>query len=109
VEIVDLDGDSESAVFALGTTWIQPVEIDLTLLGCIVEADGEVVASGAGAAALGHPAESVARLVGWLAGFEEAVEPGWVVLTGGLTDPVPLGAGGVAATFARLGTVQVRR
>ena len=62
--IVDTVADNASCgVFALGGAARDPKKIDLDLCGMVLEKNGEVVATGAGAAALGHPASAVA----WLA------------------------------------------
>ncbi len=49
--------------------------IDLRLVGVVLEHNGEVVATAAGAAALGHPAAAVAWLVRSLAAAGEGVRP----------------------------------
>jgi 2-keto-4-pentenoate hydratase len=68
-----------------------------------------VVATAAGAAALGHPAAAVAWLVNRLAERGERLESGSTVLSGGLTDAMPLERGSVVtAEIEELGTVEVR-
>ena len=70
---------------------------------------GVVVGTAAGAATLGHPARAVAWLVDRLAGRGEPLEPGSIVLSGGLTDAVPLEPGAVVTVEVEgLGTVEVR-
>lgn len=65
--------------------------------------------SGHGAAALGSPVAAVAWLVKQLALRGDSLEPGSVVLTGGLTAPVPLVPGSpVRARSQELGTCQVK-
>jgi 2-oxo-3-hexenedioate decarboxylase len=81
---------------------------DLRLVGCVLRANGEVVATAAGGAVMGHPAASVAWLVNRLAARGETLPPGSIVLSGGLTAPVPVTAGScVTAEFDGLGTVEV--
>jgi 2-oxo-3-hexenedioate decarboxylase len=71
--------------------------------------DGQVVDSATGAAVQGHPAEALALAANALAGRGLAMEAGWLVLTGGMTDAVPLGPGtSVTARFTNLGSVTVR-
>jgi 2-oxo-3-hexenedioate decarboxylase len=82
---------------------------DLRLLGIVLRRNGAVVATAAGAAALGHPALAVAWLVDRLAERDETLEPGSIILSGGLTDAVPLEPGSVVtAEIEGLGTVEVR-
>jgi 2-keto-4-pentenoate hydratase len=71
--------------------------------------DGEVIATGAGAAALGNPAAAVAFLVRTLHGLGGSLESGSIVMTGALHAAVPIAAGQTyRAEFDRLGPVTVR-
>ena len=82
--------------------------LDLRLIGVLLEHNGEVIATAAGAAALGHPASAVAWLVRSLAAEDEGLRAGDIVLSGGLTAAVPLAAGDVVtATADRLGSVEI--
>src|ERR1700748_3197514 len=66
---------------------------DLAALPVELSVDGEVVESGTGAAASGHPALGVVWLAEQLAGRGQALEPGDLVITGGLTSAHPLEPG----------------
>ena len=80
--------------------------LDLALEACLVEVDGQVVDSGTGAAAAGHPAEALAWAANALDSQGLALEPGWLVLTGALTAPVPLPPGApLAVHFTTLGSL----
>jgi 2-keto-4-pentenoate hydratase len=71
--------------------------------------NGEVVDTGAGAAALGDPLAVVAWLANVLGEVGVALEPGHVIMTGALHAAVPLAAGDVfRAEFDRLGPVTIR-
>jgi 2-oxo-3-hexenedioate decarboxylase len=79
---------------------------DLALLGVVVESDGRLFATAAGAAALDHPAAAVAWLVNQ---DHRRLRAGDIVISGGLTAPVDLHPGAVVtATFDRIGTVGLR-
>jgi 2-oxo-3-hexenedioate decarboxylase len=81
---------------------------DLRLLGCVLRAQGDVVATAAGGAVMGHPAAAVAWLVNRLSPEDWRLEPGALVLSGGLTAPVPMRPGSVvSAEFDGLGTIDV--
>ena len=55
--------NASSAGMVAGSVALPPDRVgDLQLLGCVLRADGEIVATAAGAAVLGHPAASVAWL-----------------------------------------------
>jgi 2-oxo-3-hexenedioate decarboxylase len=97
--------NASSAFFALGSDLTEPSG-DLTLTGCILEVDGQVMESAAGAAVMGHPAAAVAFMANQLVSVGRRLESGWVVLSGGLTAPVPMRPGTtVTATLSGLGSV----
>jgi 2-oxo-3-hexenedioate decarboxylase len=80
--------------------------LDLALEACLVEVNGQVTDSGTGAAAAGHPAEALAWAANALDAQGLALEPGWLVLTGPLTAPVPLPSGApLAVHFTTLGSL----
>ncbi len=83
-----------------------PAGVDLALEACLVEVAGQVVDSGTGAAAAGHPAEALAWAANALAARGHRLEPGWVVLAGALTSPVTVPEGGsLAVHFTTLGSL----
>lgn len=97
--------NASSAAFALGDDLVRP-DMDLSLIGCVLEVDGAVVDSAAGAAVMDHPANAVAHMANALSEVDKRLEAGWVVLSGGLTAPVPLEPGRtVTATLAGIGSV----
>jgi len=86
--------------------WVEVRGIDLRLVGVVLEHRGDVVASAAGAASLGHPAAAVAWLVRALAAAGDGLETGDVIMSGGLTAAVPVAAGdSVVTTIDRLGSL----
>jgi 2-oxo-3-hexenedioate decarboxylase len=95
--------------FLLGSRAVPPDQVDdLRLVGCVLRSDGEVLATAAGAASMGHPAAAVAWLANRLAARGESLAAGSIVFSGGLTAPVPLRHGhSVTAEFDGLGTVEV--
>ena len=62
--------------------------IDLSLEACELTMDGETLAQGTGADVHGGPAEALAFAANSMARRGKAIEPGWVVLTGGITDAI---------------------
>lgn len=100
--------NSSSAGFITGSQLVDPVGIDLRLLGVVLELNGQVVATAAGAAVLGHPASSVAWLVRALARRGEGLAAGMTVLSGACTAAFAVSPGDtVVARIDRLGTVEV--
>ena len=81
----------------------------MRLLGVVFEKNGEVIATGAGAAALGNPAIAVAWLANKLASFGASLHAGDVILPGAVHRMISVRPGDVfRAEFAHLGTVTAR-
>ncbi len=101
--------NASAATMILGGKLTSIKDLDLRLIGLVLEKNGEVVSTGAGAAVLGNPAESVAWLVNKLAEFDISLKKGEFVMSGSLVKAVPVEAGAsFRATFDRLGSVSVR-
>lgn len=102
----DVIADNASAAGVVcGGRLLATSMVDCQLEGMVLRRDGEVVDSAAGAAVSGHPAAAVA----WLARETGGLPAGAIVLSGGMTAPVPLAPGTiVSAQFTHLGTVTLR-
>jgi 2-oxo-3-hexenedioate decarboxylase len=101
--------NTSAARYVVGGAPRRPAGLDLRLLGVVMEINGELVGSAAGAAVLGHPAASVAALVRWLADAGRTLPAGSLVMTGGVTEAVAVKAGDhVTARVQHLGTVGIR-
>ena len=109
IRLVDTVADlGSTARFVLSDTVVPLDGIDPRLIGCLVELDGETVASGAGAAALGDPLEAAAWAVNTLSRYDVTVRAGHVILTGSVHAALDVEAGReVSAVFDRLGSVSV--
>ncbi|KKO71589.1 2-oxopent-4-enoate hydratase [Kerstersia gyiorum] len=110
IKIQDTVADNASAgVFVLGDRGADPRDVDLACVGMTLEKNGEVVATGAGAAALGHPANAVAWLANTLGQLGIALEPGEVILSGSLAAMVPVQAGDhLRISLGGIGSASVR-
>ena len=98
--------NGSSALFTMGSVIADPMGLDLALEACLLEQDGEIVDSCTGAAVQGNPGDALALAANILGERGLSIEPGWVILTGGMTDALPLDPGGrIAAHFAHLGSV----
>ncbi|WP_372670076.1 2-keto-4-pentenoate hydratase [Amycolatopsis kentuckyensis] len=98
--------NGSSAYFSVGPVGLPPASLDLSLEAALLEVDGQIVDTATGAAVQGHPAEALALAANALGARGLALEPGWLVLTGGMTDAVPLRRGSrVAAHFSHLGSI----
>ncbi|GGN58703.1 4-oxalocrotonate decarboxylase [Streptomyces albiflavescens] len=100
--------NSSSGRFVTGPVGLPPEKLDLAMEACLVEVDGQVADSATGAAVQGHPAEALALAANELGRRGLAIEPGWLVLTGGMTDAVPVPPGTtVAVHFTHLGSLHL--
>lgn len=110
ISIHDTVADNASCgAFVLGDTAISPRRLDLTTCGMVMEKNGEICATGAGAAALGSPVNCVAWLANTLGRFGIALKAGEVILSGSLVPLVPVTAGDyVHVSVGGLGTASVR-
>jgi 2-oxo-3-hexenedioate decarboxylase len=106
----DVIADNTSAArIVLGPTMVPADGLDLALVGLLLEQDGNLVATAAGAATMGHPADAVALLANFLGARGESIEAGSLVFSGGLTNALTLTPGThVRATYGHLGSVGVR-
>jgi 2-oxo-3-hexenedioate decarboxylase len=83
-------------------------EVDLKNLGVVIEKNGQVVATAAGASVLGHPAASVAMLANMLAERGEHIPAGTFIMTGGITEAITVQAGDhIVARYQDLGQVSM--
>lgn len=94
--IAEVVADNCSAAgFVLGKTNLLSQAKELSLMGVVVKKNGQIVETGVPAAVLGDPLLSVVSLVQSLTEDGREVEPGQVILTGGITASVPFSKGDV--------------
>lgn len=110
IKIQDTVADNASCgVFVLGDRLVDPRDVDLQTCGMVLEKNGDIVATGAGAAALGAPANAVAWLANTLGRLGIALEAGEVVMSGSLAIMVPVAAGdNLRVTIGGIGSCSVR-
>jgi 2-oxo-3-hexenedioate decarboxylase len=86
--------DNTSATkFVVGGVPVAVGAVDLRTVGIVMEKNGEPVAFGAGAAVLGHPATAIAELANHLGRYGQEIPAGTLILSGGITEAVPVRAG----------------
>jgi len=110
IKIQDTVADNASCgVFVLGDQLVDPRRVDLSTCGMVLEKNGEIVATGAGAAALGAPANAVAWLANTLGRLGVSLEAGEIILSGSLAAMVPVRAGDhLSVTIGGIGRCSVR-
>lgn len=101
--------NASSGLYVLGGKPVAPDQIDLALVGMVLNKNGEIMNTGVGAAALGHPANCVAWLANKLAEFGITLKAGEVILSGALSAAVNAEPGDhFRARLGHLGEVSVR-
>jgi 2-keto-4-pentenoate hydratase len=110
IKLADTIADlASSGAIVLGSAVVLVDGIDLRLAGMVFSRDGEVIATGAGAAALGSPLHATAWLVRTLAGLGDSLRAGQFVMTGALHAAVDIAPGQrYRAEIDRLGPVGLR-
>jgi 2-keto-4-pentenoate hydratase len=110
IKLVDTVADNASSGrLVVGGRMRGVTEVDLRLIGMALSRDGEVIDTGAGAAALGNPARCVAWLANKLGRLGAKLNAGDVVLPGAVHRMVVVKPGDVfRAEYAYLGAVTAR-
>jgi 2-keto-4-pentenoate hydratase len=109
IRIEDTIADNASSgALVLGSRGINVEDVNLRLVGLVLERNGQVVDTAAGAAVLGHPAAAVAWLCNKLSQFGEGLKEGDIILSGSFTKAYEVKPGDVySAHFNQIGSVQV--
>jgi 2-oxopent-4-enoate/cis-2-oxohex-4-enoate hydratase len=110
IRIQDTVADNASCgVFVLGDRAVDPRKIDLSLCGMVLERNGDIIATGSGAAALGSPVNAVAWLANTLGRLGIPLKAGEVILSGALAAMFPAKAGdSFRVSIGGLGNCSVR-
>lgn len=110
IKIQDTVADNASCgVFVLGDRMVDPYAVDLRTCGMVLEKNGEVVVTGAGAATMGSPVNAVVWLANTLGKLGIPLKAGEVILSGALGAMVPVKAGdNLRVTIGDIGGCSVR-
>ena len=110
IGILDTIADNASSGgIVLGSTPVGVGDLDLRLSGCILQRNGDVIATGAGGAVLGSPLTSLVWLANTVGPLGITLEPGHVVLPGSQTASFSVAAGDtITARFGGIGSVTAR-
>ncbi|MBR58550.1 MAG: 2-oxopent-4-enoate hydratase [Myxococcales bacterium] len=94
IKIEDTVADNASCgVFVVGDRGVDPRKVDLVTCGMVVEKNGDVLSTGAGAAALGSPVNCVAWLANTMGRLGTGLKAGEIILSGSLVPLEPVVAG----------------
>lgn len=107
ISIVDTIADNASTgAVILGSTPIDPADVDLASTSCVLLRNGTVAETGTGAAVLGTPLNALAWLANAVGGLGVSLGPGQVVLSGSITRAIALAPGdSITADFSGIGRV----
>ena len=110
IKIQDTVADNASCgLFILGDTAVDPRKVDLATCGMVVEKNGSIISTGAGAAALGSPVNCVTWLANTLGQFGIPLKAGEVILSGSLVPLEPVQAGDhMSLSIGGIGSASVR-
>lgn len=110
IKIQDTVADNASCgVFVLGDRAVNPRKVDLATCGMVVEKNGSIISTGAGAAALGSPVTCVTWLANTLGQFGIPLKAGEVILSGSLVPLEPVQAGDfMSVSIGGIGSASVR-
>ncbi|MDQ0185875.1 fumarylacetoacetate hydrolase family protein [Cytobacillus sp. FSL R5-0569] len=109
IKLVDTVADNgSSGKVVVGDKKTMLDSIDLRTNSMVLFKNEELIATGAGAAALGHPAQAIAWLANKLHQFGITLKKGELILPGALSGAVAVSAGDtIEAKFGTLGSVTV--
>ncbi|MDR2574507.1 MAG: 2-oxopent-4-enoate hydratase [Desulfovibrio sp.] len=109
IKIQDTIADNGSSGGFVTGSQLMPVDaVNLKYVGLVLEKNGLVLDTAAGAAIMGHPAQSVAWLANALGLMGVPLKKGEIVLSGSFTKAYPVAVGDVFnATFGGLGSVSI--
>jgi 2-oxopent-4-enoate/cis-2-oxohex-4-enoate hydratase len=110
IRIQDTIADNASSgLLALGRDRVSPRHVDFVHCGIVVEKNGEILSTGAGAAALGSPLICVAWLADALGRFGVPLEAGELILSGSLVPLEPVRPGDhMRLSIGGIGACEVR-
>ena len=110
IKIQDTVADNASCgVFVLGDKLVDPKKVDLSLCGMVLEKNGEIVVTGAGAATMASPVNAMVWLANTLGRLGIGLNAGDIVLSGALGAMVPVKAGdSLRCTIGGIGGCSVR-
>ncbi|GAB1459795.1 2-oxopent-4-enoate hydratase [Thauera sp.] len=110
IKIQDTVADNASCgVFVLGDQLVDIADLDLALAGMVLEKNGEIVVTGAGAATMAHPVNAMVWLTNMLGSLGIALKAGDIVLSGAMGAMVPVARGdNLRMTIGGIGGCSVR-
>ncbi|MBP0727217.1 fumarylacetoacetate hydrolase family protein [Bacillus sp. RG28] len=101
------DNASSAKIFVSKKNY-PPNQYNLDQIEVVMKLNGQIVQKGNGSAVMGNPVRSVMKLVQMLHNTGHCIEPGMVVLTGGITEAIHVQIGDVITVeYDKLGTLNM--
>ncbi|AOV06202.1 2-keto-4-pentenoate hydratase [Sporosarcina ureilytica] len=99
--------NSSSSRYIFGEKLYKVEDVDLRLMGMVFKKNGEVIATSAGAAVMGHPARAVAWMANKLVERGQTIKPGEIVLSGALSEAFTIEPGDhFSVSFDGIGSLE---
>lgn len=110
IKLQDTVADNASAgLFVLGDSAVDPQDVDLSTCGMVLEKNGVLECTGAGAAALGSPVNCVSWLANALGRLGTPLRAGEIILSGSLGALIPVAPGdNLRLSIGGLGCASIR-
>lgn len=110
IKIQDTVADNASCgLFLLGDKAVNPRKIDMSTCGMVVEKNGAIISTGAGAAAMGSPVNCITWLANTLGALGISLKAGEVILSGSLVPLEPVRAGDyMSVSIGGMGSASTR-
>jgi len=101
--------NGSSAKLVVGSRMTKINDVDMRLIGMMLEKNGEIASTGTGAEVWGNPAAAVAWLANKLSDFGIELKEGNIILAGAVTAAEPAKSGDVfTVSFQGMGSVTVK-
>jgi 2-oxo-3-hexenedioate decarboxylase len=107
--LIDVVADNaSSAKFLISDQMYSPGQFQWENIKVQMKLNGKVVQEGKGSAVMGNPVRSVVELVKMIHSTGHCIEPGMIVLTGGITEAIHVGPGDrIEARFEQIGKMDL--
>jgi 2-oxopent-4-enoate/cis-2-oxohex-4-enoate hydratase len=110
IKIQDTVADNASCgLLLLGDNCVDPSKVDLATCGMVVEKNGSIISTGAGAAAMGSPVNCIVWLANTLGEYGISLNAGEIIMSGSLVPLEPVQAGdNLRVSIGGVGSASVR-
>ncbi len=110
IKIEDTVADNASCgLLLMGDSAVDPRDVDMATCGMVVEKNGSIISTGAGAAVMGSPVNCVTWLANTLGEYGISLKAGEIILSGSMVPLEPVKAGDhLQVSIGGVGSASVR-